>query len=94
MDCPTLFLESGMTDNKLATSWIWLDDGETRGLSVDVENSLLCWYDQIGCNCADEDFLSQTAQAFRQEGCPPLIGDLPADVAAELAEVLTLIEER
>lgn len=76
---------------KLTTSWMWLDDGEMRGLSVDVPAGVLHWHDQIGCNCAGEDFMTQTVQEFRQSGCPPLIGDLPIDVRPELEQVLDLI---
>ena len=79
--------------NRLTTAWTWLDGEDIRGLIVDLDTGTLHWFDQIGCHCTDEDFLPQTTRDFRQDGCPPLIGDLPFDVAAELDEALVLIEQ-
>lgn len=83
-----------MAEKTLTTAWTWLDDEEIRGLSVDLDTGTLHWFDQIGCHCTDEDFLPQTTKSFRQYGCPPLIGDLPADVGIELGKVLELVEQR
>jgi len=82
-----------MTTQKMTTSWTWLDNGEIRALNLDVAAGVLRWYDQIGCHCADDDYWPQTVSDFRQNGNPPLIGDLPEDVSAELGETLALIEQ-
>lgn len=83
-----------MAQQRLTTSWTWVDDDSVRGLTVDKETGALRWYDQIGCHCTDEDYWPQSAQEFRLRGRPPLMGDLPADVAAELEETLSWIARR
>ena len=78
----------------LTTAWTWLDNEEIRGLTLDVDTGTLRWYDQIGCHCTDEEFWPQSLAEFRQQGAPPLISELPADVAAELDEIIVLIGQR
>ncbi len=78
----------------LTTAWTWLDNEEIRGLTLDVDTGTLRWYDQIGCHCTDEEFWPQSLAEFRQQGTPPLISELPADVAAELDEIIVLIGQR
>ena len=82
-----------MAAKNLTTSWTGLDDDEIRGLTVDIDSGSLRWYDQIGCHCTDEDFWLQTMQEFRQDGSPLLMGDLPGDVAAELEQVLSVVDQ-
>lgn len=82
-----------MAAKNLTTSWTWLDEDEIRGLTVDVDSGVLRWYDQIGCHCTDEDFWLQTMQEFRRDGSPPLMGELPRGVVAELEQALLVIEK-
>lgn len=71
-----------MSQPSLKTAWMWANtDGETNGLSIDMETRLLHWFDSIGCACGDSTAV-QTPEQYRARGCP--IGELPEDVQAEL----------
>jgi hypothetical protein len=67
---------------------MWLDGYDVRGVSFDQESGRFQWYDVAGCHCTDEEFLEQNLADFRQDGPPPAIGLVPADIAAEIDETL------
>ncbi len=69
------------------SAWMWTLDDELRALTLDLERGRLAWFDQIGCHCGDST-TTQSIAAFRQEGPPPFIGPLPADVATALEAAL------
>jgi hypothetical protein len=75
-----------MDDQKqrIPTAWMWLDGSDIRGLSIDVESRRLHWYDVVGCHCSDEETIEQSLESYRQEGAPPYVGPVPADIAAEI----------
>ena len=77
-----------MGENKMNTAWMWLDGTEVRGLSIDQETKTLRWFDVVGCYCSDEEYVDQAPESYRQDGAPPYVGAIPADVAAEIAEAL------
>ena len=82
-----------MGAEKMTTAWNWLLDEDIPALIVDVDAGMLNWFDQVGCHCTDEDFLSQSLIDFQREGPPAMIGPLPEDVAEELAQSLRLIKQ-
>lgn len=79
-----------MDDQKkaLPTAWMWLDGSDVRGLSIDLENRKLRWYDVVGCHCSDEEFVDQSPESYQEEGAPAYVGPVPADIAAEIEAVL------
>lgn len=77
-----------MTNESKTTAWMWLEHGEVRGLSIDVDAKELWWQDQIGCHCGDEGAYVQTLDAFKQRGAPAIVGRVPDDIAAEVEAVV------
>jgi hypothetical protein len=73
-----------MNANKMNTAWMWLDGSDVRGLSIDLETQTLRWFDVVGWYCSDEDYIDQVPENYRQDGAPPYVGLLPAEVAAEI----------
>ncbi len=73
-----------MVEEKIRTTWMWLDGYEVRGVSFDPASGRFQWYGLVGCHCTDEEFLDQSLVAYQQEGAPPGIGLVPADIAAEI----------
>jgi hypothetical protein len=73
-----------MKANKMNTAWMWLDGSDVRGLSIDLETQTLRWFDVVGCYCSDEDYIDQMPDTYRQDGAPPYVGSLPADIAVEI----------
>lgn len=71
--------------NKIKTAWMWADDVELRGLEFDPDLKRLAWFDQAGCHCGDPTAY-QSVEEFTEKGVPGWIGDLPTDVAQELAD--------
>ena len=78
-----------MVEEKIRTTWMWLDGYEVRGVSFDLDSGRLQWYDVVGCHCTDEEFLDQTLAAYRQEGGPAGIGLVPEDVTAEIEKAIS-----
>ena len=81
-----------MSENKMNTAWMWLDGTEVRGLSIELETQTLRWFDVVGCYCSDEDYIDQTPEDYRQEGAPPYVGAVPADVTAEIDKALVELQ--
>jgi hypothetical protein len=82
-----------MVEQKIKTTWMWLDGYDVRGVSFDLESGRLQWHDVVGCHCTDEEFLEQSLADYRQDGPPPAIGLVPADTAAEIEETLAYYRE-
>jgi hypothetical protein len=78
-----------MFEQKIRTTWMWLDGYDVRGVSFDLESGRLQWYDVVGCHCTDEEFLEQSLVAYSQNGPPPGIGLVPADTAAEIDNTIS-----
>jgi hypothetical protein len=67
------------------TGWIWATDGETFGLSIDLETRTLRWFVNAGCLCDhDDSTVDQTPAAFLEQGVPGAVA-LPDEV--QLAEM-------
>lgn len=76
----------------ITTSWMWKqEDGEVWGLTLNIAERKLEWFDGIGCACGDS-FAEQTVEDFSQKGAR--YGELPADVMAEVRESLAAIEAK
>ena len=71
------------------TSWMWVENDTVVGLRLDVAQHVLRWQVDIGCHCAGDDALVQTAVAYRQEGPPAGVPAPPPDVAAEIEAALS-----
>jgi hypothetical protein len=67
---------------------MWTLNDEMRAVAIDLETQVLSWFDQIGCHCGDTTE-TQAGAAYLQDGPPPFIGPLPADVAAELKAMIS-----
>ena len=84
-----------MSQPTLQTSWMWTYNGEIRGLHIDTEGGRLLWYDNVECLCADDGSLAeQTIAEYGQQAVPGIVGDVPADVLAELAVTVAALQGR
>lgn len=79
-----------MTASK-PTAWMWVENDTVFGVTLDVRRGQLLWQDQIGCHCAGEDDFRQSAESYRSHGAPPQFSPPPADIAAEIADALTVL---
>lgn len=77
-----------MANKHDTTAWMWLDNGEVRGLSIDVDAKELWWQSRLGCHCGDEDAYVQPLDAYRQHGAPAVVGRLPDDIDEEVRAVV------
>ena len=76
----------------LPTAWMWAEGTELRGLAVcgaapSTAVPALHWQQSLGCACGDETLI-QTVADFWQHGPPPVMGDVPADIATQLHALL------
>jgi hypothetical protein len=76
-------------EKPITTSWMWKQDAEVWGLTLNLDDRKLEWFDSIGCACGDS-FAVQTIADFMQKG--PRFGDPPDDVLAEVRESLAKIK--
>ena len=75
-----------MTD-KIQTAWMWRDEqtDSIAGVTVDIEQGVLQWYDEPGCACAGSN-AEQTVSDFLETGSR--IARPPDDVLAEMRMAL------
>lgn len=76
-----------MTAKAPTTSWLWRAGEGMNGLTLNVGERTLEWYDSIGCACGDST-AEQSTEEFRKKG--PYLG-LPEDIRAELETTLTTL---
>lgn len=76
--------------SELITSWMWKQDEEIWGLTLNVKKQVLAWMDGIGCACGDS-FAEQTLTDFIEKG--PRFGNPPADVVEEVHHSVRLVLE-
>ncbi len=76
-----------MTKQTETNSWMWPAYDTVFGLRWEQEAGLLHWQEGIGCYCDDADVVQPVA-AFLAEGAPGIIGDIPAEVLAEINAAL------
>ena len=83
-----------MNESTLTTSWMWIFDGQIRGLRIDTDRGLLQWHDNFECACVDDEgsFAEQTLADYLAQGAPAVVGELPADVLAEISAATTALE--
>lgn len=75
-----------MADGIVTTSWMWAtSSGGVNGVEFDTDQSLLMWYDEMGCACGDSS-ATQTPADFLTNG--PRFSNLPADVQQEITTSL------
>ena len=77
-----------MAEKPLTTSWMWKQDEEIWGLTLNVDEQKIEWFDGVGCACGDS-FAEQTIPDFLKKGAR--YGDPPDDILAELRESLTAL---
>jgi hypothetical protein len=82
-----------MSGQKLPNAWMWTYDGEIRGLRINIDRGLLQWHDSVECHCADDGSAAeQTLTEYVTRGVPAGLGEVPADVLAEVnASVAALL---
>jgi hypothetical protein len=67
------------------TGWIWAEDGETYGLSIDMESRTLRWFVNAGCLCDhDDSTVDQTPAVFLASGVPGAVAEPDAQTLAEM----------
>ena len=81
------FFYTGVMINQTNSSWIWATDEGVNGLRLDRDDGVLRWYDSIGCACGD-DTIRQSIPDYRQKGVPGMIVLPPADILAEIEQIL------
>lgn len=79
-----------MNDSNITSSWIWPAEQGVNGLRIDTEARMMHWYDEIGCAC-DTSTVDQTIADYRAEGVPGFIQIPPADVQAEIGQLLAAL---
>lgn len=80
-----------MNKAPLSSAWIWPAAQGVNGLRIDTETGTLHWYDDIGCAC-DTSTVDQTIAAYRENGVPGFITIPPADVEAEIGQLLAALD--
>ncbi len=74
----------------MKTDWMWNDDGQVWGLSLDPEQRSVEWADSLGCACSS-GFAEQSFADFLDHG--PRYGRPPQqivdDIRASLLELST-----
>ncbi len=76
-----------MQNTRIKTAWMWQDvySGGVRGVTVDVDDGTLQWFDEPGCACGSSDAV-QTIADFLNNGARG--GSPPADVLDEMRDNL------
>lgn len=69
------------TQQPITTVWMWQQDGEVWGLTINTDKGVIEWADGIGCACGDS-FAEQTFADFLARG--PRYGSPPDDVLAQV----------
>ncbi|MGL4650283.1 MAG: hypothetical protein ACRC1H_12825, partial [Caldilineaceae bacterium] len=66
-------------------AWLWADEGETYGLSIDVETRTLRWFVNAGCLCDhDDSTLDQSPADYLARGVPGAVAEPDAATLAEI----------
>lgn len=69
------------------SAWMWAEDGNVYGLSIDLETRTLRWFANAGCLCDhDDSTVDQTPTDFLARGVPGAVAEPPDGVLAEIAE--------
>lgn len=77
-----------MQNIPIQTAWMWQDvnSGGVRGVTVDVDDGMLHWFDEPGCACGGSDAV-QTIADFLDKGARG--GNPPADILEEIRDNLS-----
>lgn len=75
-----------MASNIQPTAWIWAQDGEAYGLSIDVDTRTLRWFVNAGCLCDhDDSTVDQTPAEYLAKGTPGAVAIPDSEISAEIA---------
>ena len=75
----------------LPTGWIWAEEGEVFGLSIDVETRRLRWFVNAGCLCDfDDSTVDQSPAEYLERGVP---GQVALPDAAILREIRSTVRD-
>lgn len=70
-----------------STAWMWAEEGNVYGLSIDLETSTLRWFANAGCLCDhDDSTVDQTPAEFLERGVPGAVAEPPAELLEEMID--------
>ncbi len=77
------------------TAWMWAEEGNVYGLSIDTETRTLRWFVNAGCLCDhDDSTVDQTPAAFLARGLPGAVALPDAATLAEMRDAAKALAAR
>lgn len=71
------------------TAWMWVNEGNVYGLSIDLETRTLRWFVNAGCLCDhDDSTIDQRPADFLARGVPGAVAEPDAATLAEIGETV------
>ncbi len=67
------------------TAWMWAEQGNVYGLSIDTETRTLRWFANAGCLCDhDDSTVDQTPAQFLARGVPGAVAEPEPEILTEI----------